>query len=316
MKKLLKILLAIIAVVIFVVLIGIIYLFHRLPSPQQLGSLLNTDQKRTSSLKLKKSNSNPQNNSEIEPLIRPDDSVQDFPSEERQVVSSEKQDLEEYLDFIDPTKPRAEFCSFLNQANGKKLDFTQLKNTEADQEKESSKIENDLRFKAVEPVFKSVVMQPKFKDLVTTVLQNAKVMKDQESLENMESVQKALFYKKIYDAYWELRQNLPVYEELMDRSYLVYKINDLIVARPDLKNDPRVIHYCEKIQSDFNLNEEVQFEHEKAAFERLMAELGVTDAQINYNKNYKTKFGVNFTKNSLIMDGGWLDEIVEKPRSP
>lgn len=231
------------------------------------------------------------------------------------------QSSQELQKFMDEQTPISEFCGKLNQARSgplkalniltkSKEKTTQLLESDFE-EMDDEEAFSDLRLEAIMPLAKVVIKKPEMKKLVTMIMQSESLDENQKKeLESEGVLDKAHFYAQAYSAYNELKTNIDEYEAVVDRTYLLYKLNDLIALKPDLQNDQRVQKFCEDSEYLFNSYAPVNFNNEKATFERLISELGVDQNQIKYDPNYKTKLDVKFSGNSLQMGGGWLNELV------
>lgn len=214
--------------------------------------------------------------------------------------------------FLDESTPVSEFCHKLNKAKSGPIRI--FEDSHKNLEELKSEEYSDLRLDALQPLAKTILQKPAMQKLVTTILELEHLDKNQiQDLEEEGIFSKAYFYAQAFQAFNELKSNLNEYEDVVDRSYLFLKLNDLIALKPDLQNDQRVQKFCEDTEYLFNSHKPVEFENEKKNFERLIGELGVEPQQIKYNPDYKTTLNVNYSKNSLQMSGGWLTDLVPQP---
>lgn len=294
--------------VLFIALIGVI--FYHLPSAKEIGEYFKKeipkiDQPRMQEQVLESAESFSES---VAALSTGDESQVVEPAQparSRSNVSSET-----LRKFLDPETPVSEFCNKLgNASSGPMKVFAAQTDEERNQLEE--KDFSDLRLEAIMPLVKNVIEKPEMKKLVTMLVQTEGLDESQKQVLEEEGIlSKAQFYAQGFLAYRELKSNIEEHEAVVDRTYLFYKLNDLIALKPDLKDDQRVLKFCEDSERLFNTRTPVQFENEKQTFERLMAEVGIDQQQIKYNPDYKTKLSVGSTGNSLNIGGGWLNELV------
>jgi hypothetical protein len=211
---------------------------------------------------------------------------------------------------IDPNRPLSDFCGSLKNAkqnvnsNGMSpSEFnTQFKNS-------VEGFDLDPRIQAFKPLLRTIFREPKMQELITEAT-NA-VEKKEENF-----WQKAAFYSKAAMAFQAMIANKAELNAVGDRSYLFFKMTELVAKKPELLNDQRIQKFCADTESAFNTNQPVQFDQEKKNFERIMDEVGVRSEDIKYDPNYKSNFDVNFDGKSLQIDGGWLEELVTAPPAP
>lgn len=322
--KILKILGIVFGIGVFFVIALVAIIFYNLPTAQQWGGYFKKDKaSQTQSLKSKAA----QAAALAAPTsgdIVPTDSLAHASDEV--VVDGESDKIKEFeklKEFIDEKTPAMSFCNKLSQAKIGPLQalsektHKEIKNvdgtkTQVNSTFDTEELGDDLRLEAIKPFFKTVLRQPEMQRLISMVIQdeqfrNAPV----EEKEGMFS--KALFYKQAYSAYAEMKENLPDYESIVDRSYLMYKLNDLMVLKPELQTDPRIMKFCEESEQQSNAYAPVDFASEKQVFERLMQELNVDPKALRYDPNYKTTLKLDFSGNNLQIGGGWLNELMPQP---
>lgn len=208
---------------------------------------------------------------------------------------------------IDPNRPLSDFCGSLKNAkqnvnsNGMNpSEFnTQFKNS-------VEGIELDPRIQAFKPLLRTIFREPKMQDLISEAT---------SAVENKEENfwQKAAFYSKAAMAFQAMIANKAELNAVGDRSYLFFKMTELVAKKPELLNDQRLQKFCADTEFAFNTNQPVEFDQEKKNFERIMDEVGVRSEDIKYNPNYKSNFDINFDGKSLQIDGGWLEELITAP---
>jgi hypothetical protein len=307
---------------LFLILIAAI--FYYLPSAKQLSGYFKKDKVGSTQIvrenKLQASKSAQASSSNVS-LQSDQESTSDQVSTNQ---SSDKiKEFEKLKEFIDEKTPAMVFCSKLNQAKSGSITalsgntHKEIKNvdgtkTQVNTTFDSEELEEDLRLEAIKPFFKTVLKQPEMQRLISMVIQDEEFMK--ASAEEQEGMfDKALFYKQAYSAYSEMKEHLPEYESIVDRSYLMYKLNDLIVLKPDLQKDPRIMKFCEESEYQSNSYAAVDFASEKQVFERLIQELGVDPKSIKYDPHYKTTLDLKFSGQNLQIGGGWLNELMPQP---
>lgn len=323
--KVLKILGIVFGVGVFLVVAIIAIIFYNLPTAKQLGGYFKKD---------KSSQAQPikSNTAQAVTLAAPTsgDAVPNEvqPNASEEVVADEPSDkikeFEKLKEFIDEKTPAMAFCSKLGQARTGPLqalsEKTHKEITNADGTKtqvnstfDSEELGDDLRLEAIKPFFKTVLKQPEMQRLISMVIQDDE-FRNATAEEKESMFSKALFYKQAYLAYAEMKENLPEYESIVDRSYLMYKLNDLMVLKPELQTDPRIMKFCEESEQQSNAYAPVDYASEKQVFERLIQELNVDPKALRYDPNYKTTLKLDFSGNNLQIGGGWLNELM--PQTP
>lgn len=323
--KLLKILGIVFGVFVFLVIALVGIIFYNLPTAKQLGSYFKKD-------KASQAQSVKNNTTQIATTAAVTSSDMSADTGETAVAddgtveeeSDKIKEFEKLKEFIDEKTPAMAFCGKLNQARTGPLqalsEKTHKEITNADGTKsqvnttfDSEELGEDLRLEAIKPFFKTVLRQPEMQRLISMVIQDDEFRNaTAEEKEGMFS--KALFYKQAYSAYAEMKENLPEYESIVDRSYLMYKLNDLMVLKPELQTDPRIMKFCEESEHQSNTYTPVDYASEKQVFERLIQELGVDPRAIKYDPHYKTTLKLDFSGNNLQIGGGWLNELMPQPQ--
>jgi hypothetical protein len=323
--KILKILGIVFGIGVFFIIAILAIIFYNLPTAKQLGGYFKKDKSsQTQSIKghtaqvdalaaatsgdLKSNDAQPNTSDEIVAEGEPD-KIKEF---------------EKLKEFIDEKTPAMAFCNKLSQAKTGPLQalsektHKEIKNvdgtkTQVNSTFDTEELGDDLRLEAIKPFFKTVLRQPEMQRLISMVIQDDEFRNaTAEEKEGMFS--KALFYKQAYSAYAEMKENLPEYESIVDRSYLMYKLNDLMVLKPELQTDPRIMKFCEESEQQSNAYAPVDFASEKQVFERLIQELNIDPKALRYDPNYKTTLKLDFSGNNLQIGGGWLNELM--PQAP
>ncbi len=311
-------------VVIFIIFIGII--FYYLPSAKQLSSYFKKD-KAVQSQQIK--------NKPVQSTISTDETSFDqvnvtsadntFAEEKSTHPVDKVKEFEALKEFIDEKTPAMVFCSKLSQAKTGPLNVLtskkqkEIKNSDGTTSHvnttfDAEDLGDDLRLEAIKPFFKTVLKQPEMQRLISMLIQDDSFKNNPEAASDG-LFDKAKFYKQAYSAYSEMKYNLPEYESIVDRSYLMYKLNDLIAFKPELQNDPRIMKFCDESEYQSNSYSPVDFGNEKQVFERLIQELGVDQKAIKYDPEYKTTLKLDFSGNNLQIGGGWLNELMPKDPS-
>lgn len=206
-------------------------------------------------------------------------------------------------DLVNPSKPLSNFCSSLKNAKTGKMNTQEVNRAFQLSLDEATA---DPRAQALKPVFRYILRLPAFQDLIATV-NAASTKQEVESL-----MEKAAFYSKVVAAAAAMRAHKEDFEAISDRSYLFYKLNEVVAQRPEALADERLKKFCDDTESAFNNNVPVQFDQEKKNFERLLSELNVEPSSIGYNPDYKTNFDIQLGEKNLTLKGGWLEESFAK----
>ncbi len=300
-NKILKIFL-ILGVLFFLIVGGVFaFIIYSLPSAKKIGSAFaesksanKIDAKNEKSMAVNNLQSNDQTAAKSESS---DISQQEQTAKEKKIEHSRKA----LLNLTDPDIPLSDFCLSLKNAKSGSMNATEF-NDELQKSTDDIK-DSGPRIQAMKPLLRTIFREPKMKELI---------LEAQTAVENKEENfwQKAAFYSKAAMAFQALIANKSELESVSDRSYLFYKMNNLVSARPELLNDDRLQKFCADTENAFNTNQPVQFDQEKKNFERILAELGVKPAEIKYDPNYKTKYDFVMNSNAMKMNGGWLEEMV------
>lgn len=308
-SKILKILGITLGTFFVLVLMALGIVFYHLPSAKQLGSYFKKDQPM-----VQKKNQTSYGPKALGLSASSDVSVaegaqhNDSPSEVTPRTQDRAKSIEELKEFLDERSPAITFCNKLNQAKSGPIEVL-APSPPSESSVHSNDLGGDLRIEAIKPFFKTILRQPEMSKLLSMVLENEEFMNHPEAAEDG-LFNKAIFYKQAYQAYSEIKENLPEYESIVDRTYLMYKLNDLIVFKPELQNDPRIMKFCEESEHEFNTYSPVNYANEKQIFERLIQEVGVDPQAIKYDPNYKTSLKLDFSENNLQLGGGWLNELM------
>lgn len=286
---------------------GIAFIIFNLPSSSQISEFFKK--------KLPTVNQTvPQNQEGSTQVVAPQESLSETelsqPAElnnPQDAMEVQKSDDEFVRQMMDESQPISSFCSTLPYAKDEKI-----KITEADQilSSENPNLDKDPRAELFFPLMRSAFRLDAVKDLVTEV---QKIREDNGGQLDESFMQKTAFYSKVAVAASQLYSHVGNLEHMMDRGYFHYKLNQLLSKYPQLSQDQRILSFCDKVQEEINRSSDRPVAEEKAEFERLLSELNVNPQEINYNSNYKTKLNVEVQKNSLVMSGGWFNELFDLP---
>lgn len=320
LSKVLKILGIILLSFIALVVLFVGFLFYKLPTGKELGKFFTKDK---ASMAQAQEVKNAKSIHSVTSSSDTSESVQHNDSKENNISHADQREkaYKELNEFTDEKNPLITFCNKLDIAKTGKIDMqstmkdTKIKNVDGSTSTIKGNISfdqlDDLRFEAIKPLFKTIFRQPEMKKLVAAVL-DTDALYDAKTKEDASTsiAEKYGFYKQAYSAYTEMKDNIKEYEAIVDRGYLMYKLNDLVALKPELKDDPRIQKYCENNEYLFNSYTPLNFENEKADFERIIQEMGVSPSDIKYDHNYKTKLDLKFSGTNLQMQGGWLSELI------
>lgn len=289
------------------ILVGVI--FYHLPSAQEIGNFFKKEIPPINQPQIKNQNSAVGSASDVTNEQATEEHNNSDVNQERKIINKNLSTAE-LKKFLDKDTPVSDFCDKLSFARSGPMKVFSVQNDQ-EAKKLSDEDMSDLRIDAIMPLAKMILKKPEMQKLTAMILQSENLNEEQkQELASQGILDKAHFYAQIYSTYVELKNNLKEYESVVDRTYLFYKLNDLIALKPDLQNDERVQKFCDENEYLFNSYTPVEFDHEKASFERLISELGVSQEQIKYDPNYKTSLDIKFSANSLQMSGGWLNEVV------
>ena len=302
LEKFFKILTYTLGVVIFLGVVLIAMIFYYLPSAQQLSGYFKKE-KTTQTASTETSTINKTVTATASNDLTSAVTSQDLSTAVPQQNPVDRvKEFEKLKEFIDEKTPALDYCNKLSQA--KSGPISTINKNDSDE---------DLRLEAIKPFFKTLLKQPETQKLLYMVIQEEAYLIQSPESKSEGLFEKAIFYKQAYSAFSEMKENLPEYESVVDRSYLMYKLNDLLVFRPELQNDPRIMKFCEDNEYQSNSYAPVDFQAEKQVFERLIQELGVDPKAIEYDPKYKTTLDLKFSGDNLQISGGWINEILASP---
>ncbi len=307
-NKILKIIL-IVGVLFFIVVGGVLtFIIYSLPSAHHISEAMTAPQKKMSQLNSQQNDVNTsadQTFSDQRPSAVESSTDSSIPTAKKETYGRQGLD-----NLIDPDIPLSDFCQSLKNSKSGSLNTAEF-NSQFKKSVDDSAA--DPRIQAAKPLFRTIFREPKMRELILDA-QTAVENKDENFW------QKAAFYSKAVLAFQALISNKAELEAVSDRSYLFFKMNELISKKPELISDQRIQNFCTQTEDAFNTNQEVQFDQEKKNFERVLSEVGVGFAEINYNPNYKTAFDFSMQGQSMQLNGGWLEElfskIENKPQTP
>lgn len=205
---------------------------------------------------------------------------------------------------IDPTVPLSDFCQSLRNSKSGAMNPAEFnEGFKKSVETKNRGTESDPRIQALKPLLRTIFREPQMQELITEAA---------SAVENKEENfwQKAAFYSKAAMAFKAMLANKDELNAVGDRSYLFFKMSELMAKRPELIADQRLQKFCVDTEIAFNTNQPVQFDQEKKNFERILDEVGVSASDIKYNPDYKSNFDIDFDGKSLQLNGGWLEELI------
>ncbi len=306
-NKILKTLL-VLGVLFFVIVGGILtFIVYSLPSTKKISEAVTgrSESSENSQIpNLAQSNSSDQTAwTDSEAVIESMDSTAVTPGQPKGKSNLDRKGID---NLIDPNRPLSDFCVSLKNAKPNGMNPSEF-NTQFKNSVEG--IELDPRIQAFKPLLRTIFREPKMQELISEA--TSAVENKQENF-----WQKAAFYSKAALAFQAMIANKAELNAVGDRSYLFFKMTELVAKKPELVNDQRLQKFCADTESAFNTNQPVEFDQEKKNFERIMDEVGVSTDDIKYDPNYKSNFDIHFDGKSLQIDGGWLEELVTAPSAP
>ncbi len=296
MKRFLKItLISLLSLGVVVVVIAVA-IFIKLPSVAAIGQAI---------AKKTKANTTAPISPAVSTAALPvsgDSTVPGFEDEEDPVrLAAEKEAIRK--DLMDPSAPVSNVCAYLGGARAKSYkesdDIDQVFNDSffADTK--------DPRIQAMKPFLRYMLQLPKLSQLIRET--DSATENGDESF-----VDKAGFYAKLYTALGELQEHKTDLEALMDRGYFYLGLNNLIVFKPELKNDSRLLNYCMGVEVAFNQKRAVSLEEERAEFLNLLNDVDVQPSDIHFDPTYKSVVSFELNPASVGLQGrSWLSEVFQ-----
>jgi hypothetical protein len=292
----------VLGVLFFLIVGGVLtFIIYALPSANKIGQSLSNSEKSSPMTEPKMveivsgdQTQAPQASTEASSQAQSQDPSAQARTEKK--MSIDRRGLDQ---LINPEIPLSDFCPSLSRSKSGALNAADFN---AEFQKSLNSQDADPRIQAIKPLFRTLFREPRMQELIEDA-QSAIENKDENFWE------KAAFYSKAALAFQAMLANKSELEAVSDRSYLFFKMNELIAQRPELLNDQRLQKFCEETENAFNTDQPVEFLQEKKNFERILDELGVSQEAIKYKPDYKTEFDILFDGNSLQLKGGWLEDF-------
>lgn len=282
-------------VLIFVVIGGVAFLIHSLPSTKSISEVFHKKEVilQKSNLNLNKSDSlaeKPEARAISEDLSLSDPA----PVEEKDLILKENV----LQSLLNPEEPLSDFCRHLSRSSSELIPNQEM--NQAFLTSENSE-EKDPRVQALKPILKYFFQQPEIIDFI----QQAQSLQAQEGSEFWN---KAAFYTQALSVFNKVLENKTKLEGVADQSYLLLKMNDLVAKKPELLSSPLLTQYCAGVENKLNQNGVTDFHKDKQDFLSLLDQLRVSPQEIGFDPEYQTRFDLKFDGESILLEGGWVDE--------
>lgn len=127
-------------------------------------------------------------------------------------------------------------------------------------------------------------------------------LKDLPASEKEKYLEKSNFYYKASLKVIDFYRHKKEYEDMADRAFHLYVINQMIVKKPELKNENHIFSFCKSLQSSIGSKNNSDVDIERAAVLKLIEYYGLTPKELGFNPAVKTK--INFeVKNKAVSFG-------------
>lgn len=306
-KKILKIVSVIALVLVICAAALMVYVLKSLPSAQQIGQALKSEQK----ISTPASQTNTAQAVIAEAVSSTEVAYESVPVSGAEVFEQseavKKQNDQKALEELsDPDRPLSQFCGLLQNAKptGPQESFTNDALIAKDPKLA------DPKYEPLKTLLRSVFRLPAMTGLVNAVTEAEKNGQLEDDL-----LSKAQFYGQAVLAYNQMMNYRPEFNNLGDKTYLQMMLNAAVASKKEIYQDQRLQKYCEDIERSINTGESFSFDQEKKNLERLLDELQINHQAIGYNPNYKSNFDVKLGDRSLTFAGGWLQDLF-KPQRP
>lgn len=300
MRKILKITGVSLSLLFIILLCGGLFALWKMPSAGDLGRSILQPKKSTAIEPTKVTDK------QSPATLKEPDMVSD--KEETVSQQNEKSNVQVLNQLMDPSQPKSQVCSQLSNIQllppGLKYDLETLSHHIEDALTSENQPKDPVVLAMLAPI-KLFFQQPKMQLLVRSVNQAAK--KDEES----SLIEKADFYKQIFGAYEEMKNQQSSAEALMDRGYYLVMMVKAIQRNPSLSSDPRLLDYCQSIEKAANEGIPSNSQIEKSEFQNFLDYVQVKPSEIGYDPNYKTHLEFQKSLDGIRINGGWVDSLLK-----
>lgn len=302
MNKAIKIVVAI-SLIVMVLVAGVAgFIFYKLPSVGSLSKIVRPNKQKNVDVS---ENSKPIEVIEGTPKPSLGSVGADAAADKEGAVDAAKTAFQEKAleDLTSSAVPLSNFCGSLKNAKTGRLTEDEFGDAF---EKSVSADTQDPRIQAAKPAIRYMLRLPTVSNLISEIEAAG------GEPEQQDFVAKAKFYALAYSAYGEMKQHQGEIESALDRGYLYMGLNNLVAQKPELANDPKIQSFCSSAETAFNQSSALDFEREKKDFLTLLAGSGVQAKDIGFDPNYKTTIELKLENNSLTMNGGWLEDLIQE----
>lgn len=291
---------------VLLIAVGVIgyQVLKQLPSPSQIGKMMNSQKQKPlnatgSASKNVPAATQPKEGSTLEAL------------KEAAHIQDERK-LNKYVEgmFLDYSRPLISVCEKLNLARESELlkvgvvpkDENEFFKTVGDAlDKNPDDPFAESMFSTVRYVFRF----PRAKDLIETV-EAAKGGSDREST----MAEKAIFYSKAVMAYREMHAHQKEINDFSMRTYHLFVLGQAVRDNPELANAPEMQSYCQSIQK--SMNEDVPYNAtvEATEMQKFLSWARIPPESVNFNPNMKSNMNIELSDNQFKMSLGWMGELM------
>ncbi len=307
MKKALKLIGILFLILMGFLLLAVVTVFLRLPNPSEIGRLLARGLKEKSSIAKSVSGDFTASAVSADPVVSSPSSIEETPQSSAGNLSGKNPaDLKALQNMMDPNKPKSQVCAHLISADLVPDSF-RYDNQNFGEHIKTAILDEDPKqdpmMHAVVAPIRHFLQQPKLGALIHELTQASD--EDRNSL-----AKKAAFYARVYGVYQEMKEQQPVVEKLMDRSYHLMMLARAVKKNPSLIADSQLQEFCQKTEASLNVGEALDWEAESTQFQELLQTLRVSPQEIGYDPNYRTHLRVEQNTGNVRFTGGWLEQVL------
>jgi hypothetical protein len=149
----------------------------------------------------------------------------------------------------------------------------------------------DLR--RVDPATESFRIPIKYvfqSDQVRELLSEVENIKDLPETEKQDFLEKSNFYYKASLKVVDFYRHKKDYEDMADRAFHLYVIQQIALKKPELKDDKNILNICKTLESSIGNKDKIDIDAETDYIVKLIEYYGLTPKELGFNPKVKTKF--------------------------
>lgn len=295
--KILKYLTYAISILLLLSVGSLVYMFLRLPSPQELAERIPGSKKNIASAQAPASDGDTV--SAIPTSYQELENLQEKLRTDQKLTAEEQKKFDQLLgdEIFNYEKPISETCDNLSKAPSS--DFLSKSFDVAFPEAFGKDI-RDPFLQAILAPLKKATRFPKMKVFFKEVV----LYKEQTKEAGL--LNKAYFYGKAFAAVQEIKSRKNELNIASDRAYRMYVLTKAVQKKPELALDGSVKDFCYQLQNTIENTTDVDYEQENAEFLKFLNYAGLDSSDVDYDPSMRTDFKINLEGGSLQMGLGWI----------